>query len=499
MAKQLIFETKGINKSFGATKALVNVDIKLYRGEVRGLIGENGSGKSTLSSIIAGMQSADSGTMLLNEKEYKPGTMLAAQQNKIGMVVQEMGTISDIRVADNIFLGKESLFSNLGFINKRTMWKMARAALENIGVTDIEPSAYISELNMEQRKLVEIAKAVYEKPDIFIVDETTTTLSEKGRAIVYNLMRRFKEDEKCILFISHDLDELMSTCDCVTVLRDGRMIETLEQGEIEINKMRSLMVGRELSGSYYRNDFDGSYSSGIVLKSEQVTTPEVLENFSMELHKGEILGIGGLTESGMHQIGQVLFGIEPAITGKVTVKGKDICNLQDAIACNIGYVSKNRDVEALILTASIEENIVLPSLPILKNKAKLIARSKECNLAEKIKDLLSIKCSSTAQEVQQLSGGNKQKVAFGKWIGYGSDILILDCPTRGIDIGVKAAMYDLMYKLKKQGKSIIMISEELPELIGMSDRILIMKDGHQTGIFKRSETLCENDIIHSMI
>ena len=486
-------------KSFGPTKALVDVELEVNRGEIRGLIGENGSGKSTISSIVAGVQPYDSGEMFFKGEPYKPTSMIEAQAKGIAMVVQEMGTISNITVAANIFIGKEKLFCKGPFLSVKKMNEAAKKILVEIGADHIDPAAPINDLNFEDRKIVEIARAMYDHPEIFIVDETTTALSQRGRDIVYNIMRKLSSEKKAVLFISHDLDELMSICNAITVLRDGILVATMEREEMEVNKMRTYMVGREISDDYYRTDFDGSYDDEVVLTATNVTAGAVLENFSFELHKGEILGFGGLSECGMHELGKAVFGAEQLITGSIVLKnGTHITNPQQAIRNKIAYMSKNRDQEAIILNDTIGNNIVLPSIPMLE-KATYVSPKAERELAQQEIKSMSIKCQGPQQYVSELSGGNKQKVVFAKWIGNKSDILILDCPTRGIDIGVKVAMYQLMYRLKKEGKSIIMISEELPELIGMSDRIMVLKDGQLTHTFTRSADLKETDVIHYMI
>ncbi|MCI9133100.1 MAG: sugar ABC transporter ATP-binding protein [Lachnospiraceae bacterium] len=498
MGKEIILKCEHICKSFGVTKALADVPLEVSRGEIRGLIGENGSGKSTISSIVAGVQPYDSGSMTLNGEPFEPKTMIEAQKRGVAMVVQEMGTISGITVAANIFVGKEGRYVRNGILNVRRMNQDAQEILDKIGAGHIQASYFIDEFDFEDRKLVEIARAMFDEPQIFIVDETTTALSQKGRDIVYKIMRDLSVQNKAVLFISHDLDELMGICNAITVLRDGKFIATMTQEEMNIRQMRQFMVGREVSDNYYRSDHDGSFGEEVVLRAEQITNG-ILENFSFELHKGEILGIGGLSEAGMHELGRAVFGADKVLTGKVTVAdGTIISNPRIAIKKGIAYASKNRDKESIILTDTIGNNITLPSLPQLE-KAFYISRKDEEKLAGDEIEKLSVKCQGPWQVVNELSGGNKQKVVFAKWIGNKSDILILDCPTRGIDIGVKEAMYKLMYQLKKEGKSIIMISEELPELLGMSDRVLILKEGKLSGTFERAQDPTESEVIHYMI
>lgn len=499
MGKELLLKCEQMCKSFGPTKAVNHVDLEVFRGEIRGLIGENGSGKSTISSIIAGVQPCDSGMMYYNGNTYTPKSMVDAQKTGISMVVQEMGTIPGITVAANIFIGKEQRFKKGLAVDTKAMNAEATKVLEELGVSDIKASAMIDQLNYEDRKLVEIARAIYDEPNLFIVDETTTALSQRGRTIVYRLMKKLSEQNKAVLFISHDLEELKEVCTAVTILRDGCLIATLEQDDMSVEKMRSCMIGREISGEYYRQDMDGSYGEKVVLRATDVSNGPVLEKFSLELHKGEILGICGLSESGMHELGRALFGADKLLTGHVEVVGKGkVTSPLTAISMGIAYVSKNRDIEALVLRDSIANNIVLPSIPKLE-RFGLISDKSEKKLADEQVQSMRIKCEGAKQHVDQLSGGNKQKVAFAKWLGNGSNILILDCPTRGIDIGVKVFMYQLIYRLKKEGKSIVLISEELPELIGMSDRLLVLKNGKQSNSFVRDAALTESDIIQYMI
>lgn len=489
-----------IKKSFGETKALKGVSMDVYAGDIRGLLGENGSGKSTLSSIIAGVQGCDSGTMQLEDgREYTPHTMVEAQEHGISMIVQESGIILDISVAANIFVGKESRFKKYGLLDLKKMNAEAARILDKIGVGYIDPKKMAKELNMEDRKFVEIARALYDEPALLIVDETTTTLSQKGRNFLYGIMRDMAARGRSVVFISHDLDEIMGICNCATVLRDGELTANLTRDEMEINRIRELMVGRELLGSYYREDFDGSYGEEVVLKVENVTLSELVENVSLELHKGEILGLAGLTESGMHELGLAIYGEEKLLTGSISLaSGKKIKNCRVALGNGIGYVSKNRDAEALVLSASIQDNITLPSLRRLAKLGYITSKSERELAVKEIKEM-NIKCASEKQGVMALSGGNKQKVVFAKLLGNDTDIFILDCPTRGIDIGVKSAMYQLMYQLKKEGKSILMISEELTEVIGMSDRILFMRNGKISGELSRSADLTERTAIQYII
>ena len=479
-----ILEMKNISKNFGSVIALKNVDLEVYPGEIRGLIGENGSGKSTISSIAAGMQKATSGRMTFKKQSWEPASMIDALQNGIGMVVQESGTISGVTVAENIFLAELSQFRNkLGMINKKAIGDMP-----------------IDSLDFQTRKLVEIAKVMLKNPDILVIDETSTALSQDGREIMYSLIRKLRDSGKAIIFISHDLEEIMEVCDTLTVLRDGNLIRTFKKEEFNADEIRTSMIGRELQGDYYRSDFTPSSQKEAAITATNLKYKEELKSVSITLKKGEILGIGGLAACGMHTLGKAMFGALALEEGEVTTyDGTKINSPHIAVANKIGYVSKDRDVESLCLSASIQDNIAVGGMEKYAVNGFLITNKKEKEyVAKQIKDL-SIKCSDGDQLTSQLSGGNKQKVVFGKWIGCGSEILILDCPTRGVDIGVKQSMYQLMMELKKEGKAILLISEELPELLGMSDRLLIMKDGSITGEFMRSESLTDADVIGYMI
>lgn len=496
---EVVLEVKDMCKYFGVTVALDHVNFVLKAGEVRGLIGENGSGKSTVSSIASGMQKASSGEMFYLGKPWAPATALEAQEQGICMIVQEAGTIPNIPVADNIFLGHEELFAAGPFVNHGKMVAAPQKLLDELGI-EIDASMRTGRLDLQQCKLIEIAKAMYWKPKILVVDETTTALSQTGRELLYRLMRQLADNGSSVMCISHDLDEMMQHCDAVTVLRDGHIIGSLDKKEFDGDLMKKMMVGREVKGDYYRSDMDG-YGEEVVLKADCITTRQDLLCFDLELHKGEILGIGGLSECGMHTVGKALFGYETILDGQVTVGPHHtvVKNPEAAIRNGMAYTSKDRDHESVGLAGTIRDNIA--STGYIKNLlvGPIISFKKEKQYVEKEIADLNLKCASQYHTVNTLSGGNKQKVVFGKWIGGDADILILDCPTRGIDIGVKASMYQLIYQMKKEGRSIVLISEELPELIGMSDRILIMKDGQVTHEVRRTEHPTEHELINYMI
>ncbi len=502
MEKEPIIEVRHMVKNFGPTRALRDVDVSFYRGEIRGLVGENGSGKSTITSIVAGMQKPTSGEMFYKGEPWNPASMVDAQLHGISMVLQEANTIPNCTVAENIFAGRFNEFATANsFLNMRKVNKAAQELLNRFGLEHIKATDSINKYGFEDRKLIEIVRCVSDETEVFVVDETTTALSHEGRQLLYKLIHRLKDENKSVIFISHDMDEILEQCTDLTVLRDGEIKGHLTRQEMDepdaVKKIRFLMVGREIGDAYYREDYDSSHRPEVALKLDHISLGPI-KDFSLELHKGEIIGFGGLSGCGMHEIGRAAFGLEKLAEGHVYCGNKEIKSCLDAIENGIGYISKNRDTEALILEGSIAENIVLPSINAL-SKGTFVNPKAEKRLSDGEIDNFRIKCYSGKQWVNTLSGGNKQKVSFSKWTAKKSDVLIMDCPTRGVDIGVKQFMYHVIAEMKKEGKSIILISEELAELIGMADKILIMKDFEVTHEFKRSKDLSETDIIEYMI
>ncbi len=502
MGKEPIIEVRHMVKNFGPTRALRDVDVSFYRGEIRGLVGENGSGKSTITSIIAGMQKPTSGEMFYKGQPWNPASMVDAQLHGISMVLQEANTIPNCTVAENIFAGRFNEFAKYNsFLSMKKVNQAAQKMLDDFGLSHIKATDNINKYGFEDRKLIEIVRCVSDETEVFVVDETTTALSLEGRQLLYKLIHRLKDEDKCVIFISHDMDEILEQCTDLTVLRDGEIKGNLTREDMDapdsVKTIRFLMVGREIGDAYYREDYDTSHLPDVTLKLDHVSFGSI-KDFSLELHKGEIIGFGGLSGCGMHEIGRAAFGLEPLQEGTVTCEGKPIKSCLDAIEAGIGYISKNRDTEALILDGSIGDNIVLPSINALSH-ATFISPRAEKKLANNEIENFRIKCHGGKQWVNTLSGGNKQKVSFSKWTAKKSDVLIMDCPTRGVDIGVKQFMYHVISEMKQQGKSIILISEELAELIGMADKIIIMKDFNVTHEFMRDPNLAETDIIEYMI
>ncbi len=493
-------QVQHMTKSFGITKALKDVSFDINKGEVHALIGENGSGKSTLTNMLTGIYQIESGTFILDGEEVHPKNQVEANKQGISIIVQELGTLSGLTVAENIFLGHEEAFVKFGIKNTNAMNRKATELLKEYGFDRIKASAQIDDYNFEDRKLVEIVKATYFHPKIVVIDETTTALSQEGREELYKHMNRIREEGNTVIFISHDLPEVLDKSDTITILRDGVYIDTVKSADVTEDDLKRLMVGREVTGNYYRPDYGEPISDEVVLSVKDVTVPGQIEDISFDLHKGEILGFGGLSESGMHEVGKAVFGASYDRKGTVTLAdGTTINNIPTAIKHGLAYTSKDRDNESVVMNQSICENICLPSLGDLSNKVGLLSDRKLHAFAEKEAENMSVKMQNVDQFVSDLSGGNKQKVVVARWIGKDSDLVVFDSPTRGIDIKVKQDIYQLMDQMRKNGKSIIMISEELMELIGMCDRILIMKDGKLNGEVLRNEELTENDLIEKMV
>ena len=493
-------EVKNLCKSFGITKAVKNVSFNINKGEVHALIGENGSGKSTLTNMLTGIYSIDSGIFVLDGEEIHPKNQVDANNHGVSIIVQELGTLSGLTVAENIFLGHEERFVKCGIKNTKQMIKEANELLHSYGFDRIKAQRMIDDYNFEDRKLVEIVKATYFDPKIVVIDETTTALSQEGRNELYKVMDKIREKGNTIIFISHDLQEILDRSDTITILRDGVYIDTVKSKDVSEEDLKRLMVGREVTGDYYRSDYGSKVSDEVVLSVKDVSVPGLLNKLDFELHKGEILGFGGLSESGMHEVGKAIFGASYDRTGSVKLSdGTEINDIPTAIQHSIAYTSKDRDNESVVLNQSIMDNICLPSLDELADKRHMLSDKKLRDFADKFAKEMSVKMVNVDQFVSDLSGGNKQKVVLARWIGKDSDIVVLDSPTRGIDIKVKQDIYQLMDRMRKAGKSIIMISEELMELIGMCDRIIIMKDGMINGQIERSESLDENNLITMMV
>lgn len=505
-SNEVVAKNMGVNVSkykivaFTLAEFFFGLAFKKYGHPVVAIvIGENGSGKSTLTSCLTGIYQKDSGKFILEGKEITATNQVEANHQGVAIIVQEIGTFSGLTVAENIFLGNEDKFTKHGIKNTASMNKQAQEYLDSYGFNYIDATKVIDDYNFEDRKLVEIVKATYFNPKVLVVDEATTALGQKGREELFKVMHKVRDTGNCVIFISHDIEEVIEQADNISVLRDGVKIGSITKAEATPDKLKALMVGREIGDNYYRTDYGEEISKEIVLSAKNVTVKGQIEDLNLELHKGEILGIGGLSECGMHEVGKALFGASYFRQGTVTLgDGTPINSIPDAIKHSIAYASKDRDNEPLVINDTIGNNICLPSLENLKTHGMLRGKSMK-EFANKYAKQMSTKMTGVDQFVSALSGGNKQKVVLARWVGKDSDLIILDSPTRGIDVKVKADIYAMMNDMRKSGKSIIMISEEIMELLGMADRILIMKDGKINSEFLRSPELKDTDLIDNMI
>lgn len=494
--EQTLLKIENLNKSFGITHANININLTLGRGEIRGLAGENGSGKSTLLSQIAGLYGSDSGKMYINGVEYCPRNPIEANKRKVAMVVQELGMIGALPAGVNIYLGKTKKIVSLKELQKNAdavsdLWELPRLNLRKMA----------GSMNIENRKMVELVRALSVDPDILILDEVTQSLSHDNREIIYQLIKKLKDKGRSVILISHDLEETLRITDTISILRDGKLLETVVSADTSEDTLKRKMVGRELSGDYYREDFEDQYQEEVVFSLNNVSTATGIKNVDVKLHKGEILAFCGLSDSGIHDIGQVAYGLLPPVDGEVyfNKKGIQITKPTQALKNHIAYVPKDRDGEALMMKTSIMHNFVLPSIQELRGRAGFLNYGKLRSAAEENRRAFQLKCMGINQNMNGLSGGNKQKVNLGRWLGKDLDILIVDCPTRGVDVGVKAYIYQCLREAKKKGIGIIMITDELSEAIGMADNIVVMKNGEIKKTIRRSSHFNEEEIIEVMV
>ena len=496
-----LFKVENINKSFGITKANQNVCLTIKHGEVHGLIGENGSGKSTLISMIAGMATKDNGMMYTGSNPYEPSSPLSAQEAHIGTVVQELGLVDGLSVAANIFLGKMDQFKKFNVIDNVALNKEAKKIFIKWKLPEIDPKTIVYTLTVEQKKIVELARALSIDPNLLILDEITAALSYYSRKILFNIIDEFKANKKSVLIVTHDIEELLNLSDVITILRDGVNVATKNKAELTESSLKQLMVGRELNGEYYRIDSEDDYEKEVVLSVKNITDPGSFKDVTFDLHKGEIIGLCGLSDAGIHEVAEAVFGIRPITSGEILLsKGnRRVTKASQAMKYGMGFVPKDRDKQALMVSDSIENNVALSMIDSLTGPMGFLNPSKIRNVGRKVIKDYKVVTVSEKEPLMSLSGGNRQKVNLGRWLLQNKEILILDSPTRGVDVGVKAYIYNIMKELKKKGISIVLVSDELPEIIGLSDTVYVFKNSKVERIFKRSEGLTEEKIIEVML
>jgi ribose transport system ATP-binding protein len=501
MIPETILEIKGLNKYFGPTHANRDIDFSVKKGEIKGLIGENGSGKSTLISQIAGLYSRDSGSMHVNGQEYNPHNPLDANHRGISMVMQELGVVGSLPAGVNVYLGRTGQFTKNGVISMKNLNRAAAEQFEKWNLPKVPLNKMTDGMMVETRKMIELARALSVDPQLLLLDEITQSLSMNNRNKLYDLLGRLKSMGRSVIVITHDVEELIKITDTITVLRDGQVVGDVISADTTPDIVKRMMVGREISGDYYRADMKPDYKDNVVLSVKSLTVPGEIEDVSFEVHEGEILGFCGLSDSGIHTVGKAVYGLTKPSCGDVrlTDNNRIIKRAVSALRSNMAYVPKDRDNEALMMHASIYDNFNLPSLTELQGAIGYLAPKKLKKLAQDMANRLSVKCTDVYQTMDALSGGNKQKVNLGRWLAKDLKLLVLDCPTRGVDVGVKAYIYSLMKETKKNGIATILISDELTEVLGMADRLIVMKDGRITGVIRRDEDFTEQSVIGVMI
>ncbi|WP_106496212.1 multiple monosaccharide ABC transporter ATP-binding protein [Lentibacillus sp. Marseille-P4043] len=491
---ETILEMKQITKTFPGVKALDNVNLKVQEGEIHALIGENGAGKSTLMKVLSGVHpyGTYSGDIIFKDSTCKFKNINESEGLGIVIVHQELALIPDLSIAENIFLGNEQ--ARKGVINWNETIIETRQLLKKVGL-NVDPEEQIKNIGVGQQQLVEIAKALSKKVKLLILDEPTAALNEEDSENLLNLLLEFKKQGMTSILISHKLKELFKVSDSITVLRDGQTIETYSINDVTENKVIKDMVGRDLTNLFPERQHNIKDEIVFEIKDWSVYHPQdserkILHDVNVKVKRGEIVGIAGLMGAGRTELAMSVFGKSygKKISGQLIKDGRELSfnNVDQAIKHGVAYVSENRKEYGLILIDSIKNNLSLANLNKL-SKNNVVDGSKEIVEAETLKSKINIKAPSIQQKVVNLSGGNQQKVVLGKWIFTDPEILILDEPTRGIDVGAKFEIYKVINELAEQGKSIIMISSELPELIGMCDRIYTLSEGRITGEIDGSE------------
>ncbi len=483
--KEIVLALKGITKIYPGVKALDDVSLTFEKGEIHAIVGENGAGKSTLIKTITGAIAPTAGTIAFGGKEYQKLDPIEAIRVGIGAVYQEFNLIPYLSVAENIFFGRE--LRQGAFTDMKAMCAETEQILNELGVR-IDPRARVKDLSVACQQIVEIAKSVSKEVKVLILDEPSAPLTNSETQSMFRIIKKLKAKGVTIIYISHRLEEIFELSDRVTVMRDSKKILTLDTGETDRKSLISHMVGRSLSDDYPRNESDCCETT---LQARGLNTAYV-NNITFDLRQGEILGFAGLVGAGRTEVARAIFGADAVTSGEILLFGKPvrIKSPADAIKNKMGLIPEDRKSHGVLLSLAIRNNITFSSLKHISRYGYL-NKKKEDAVVHTLKENLRIKAPSVNQQVKNLSGGNQQKVVLAKWLATNCDILIFDEPTRGIDIGAKQEIYKLMRQLAESGKSIIMISSEMPELLGMSDRIIVMHEGRIVGELKKEEATQE--------
>ena len=471
-------EMKGIDKSFGTNQVLKNAGFFLKDGEIHALMGENGAGKSTLMKILTGVYTRDAGTVLVDGQEVVYKSPQEAEKAGIVFIYQEINSLFDLTVEENLFMGKE-ITKGFGICDKKAMRAKAREVMDKMGV-NIDVGATMSDLSVGQQQMVEICKALMADAKVLIMDEPTAALTQSETEVLFEVINSLRAKGVSIVYISHRMEEIFELCDRITILRDGQYIGTEYIKDITMDDVVQMMIGREIGERYPKRECK---IGGEVLRVEGLSHEKYFKDVSFTVHAGEVLGVSGLMGAGRTEIMHAIFGNMPITGGKIIIDGFEhrIRDPRQAIAAGIGFITEDRKTEGLLLEKSISENIEICNLG--KTSVKGVRNPKmRAELVKKGIEEFRIRCFGPDHECHNLSGGNQQKVVLAKWIYTDPKILILDEPTRGVDIGAKKEIYSVINDLAARGVAVIMVSSELPEVLGMSDRIMVVHEGHVTGI-----------------
>ncbi|AUD05719.1 sugar ABC transporter ATP-binding protein [Spirosoma pollinicola] len=490
-----ILRVSGLTKSFSGVKALDNVQLSLKQGEVHAVMGENGAGKSTFMKLLIGLLKPDSGEIIFDGNDLTASNVHDILKKGISMIHQEILAVPELTVAQNIFLGRETKTNLFSWLNDREITQQAGQLLEQMGL-HIQPTAKMKSLSVAERQMVEIAKAISNNAKVIIMDEPTSALADHEVATLFGIINDLKTKGVAIIYISHKMDEIFAISDTITVLRDGKYIATKAASELDARSLITLMVGRELDTLFPDTV---SKKGEEILSVKDISSAGKFSDISFTVHAGEVLGLAGLMGAGRTEIARAIFGLDRLTSGEIYLNGQktDIQSPHDAIRQGIGYVSEDRKAFGFIPRLSVRHNITLSSLPQHVRGGFIQPKSESATTESMMADL-RIKASSQQQQVTFLSGGNQQKVIIGKVLLSNPDLVILDEPTRGIDVGAKAEIYKLINQLTAKGIAVIMISSELPEILGMSDRVLVLSKGKQTAMLSRADATQEMIMHYAM-
>ena len=497
MSTTEIWAAKAIQKSFGASKALSSAHLSLRTGEIHALVGENGAGKSTLSKVAAGVYQIDEGTFELDGLPFIPISIMSAAKSGIGLVFQEQSTSSSLTIAENIFINDLRRFRVGTLINRKKIEAAASTQLKSVGA-DFNVSTDMANLDVGQKKILEVARALAQNPRLIFMDEVTAFLDSRGRELVLKAMQNLKEQGITVCFVTHHMDEVFQIADRVTVMRDGKTIQTLKVGETDRSELERLMVGREVASHMYPPKEKKSASSETLLELSNISVGDRINGVTLSVAPGEVIGIAGLAGCGGNILLKAIGGDLPVKGGSMKCRDEDYSpkSPRDAIELGIAYLPGERDLEGLLSLFSVRENI---SLSILPASFSSVSTATEAKISKQYVDDLKIKTHSIESQVDTLSGGNRQKVVLSKLLALNPKLLLLDNPTRGVDVGAREHIYQSITDAAHAGMAIILYSEDLPELLGLSDRILVLRHGGVSKEFRNVNELAENDVITFML